>query len=72
MVFPFQTDMAKPPPSKPRKRKNPGPPASVASDDDTGTAAEETQQADGADTEEGRPGPVHRLDPRQWLSSKYL
>ena len=54
MVFPFQTDMAKPRPSKPRKRKTPAPPASVASDDDTGTAAEETQQVDGADTEEGR------------------
>ena len=46
--------MAKPRPSKTRKRKNPAPPASVASDDDTGTTAEETQQADGADTEEGR------------------
>ena len=25
MVFPFQTDMEKPPPHKPRKRKNPAP-----------------------------------------------
>ena len=82
MVFPFQTDMAKPPPLKPRKRKNPAPLPLMMM---LGLLQRRHNRPTGPTLKKAvlmqrmmvlmqqmtfvSLGPVHRLDPRQWSGS---